>query len=252
MEHLSKQQLILVAILISFVTSLATGIVTVSLMDQAPSGVTRTITQVIQQTVAGALPASGATSTAAVTIAVSDQVADATAVVTPSIVRLRDGNGPFVGMGLVVSSTGAIMSDKNVITDLNDPQAVLSDGTAVPVTVTRFQIQGDAAFMVPTRTLGRTIKPISFGEPPRLGASIWALSGTSTYELSQGIVTGLEPVGSAGLEIVHTTILSDGMSLGTPLFDATGNVIGVYTKSLSGNPTAAFYPVQAVRDAIPK
>ena len=38
MEHLNKQQLILLTLLISFVTSIATGIVTVSLMDQAPQG----------------------------------------------------------------------------------------------------------------------------------------------------------------------------------------------------------------------
>ena len=252
MEDLSKQQLVLLAVLISFVTSLATGIVTVSLMDQAPSGVTRTITQVIQQTVASALPASGATSTAAVSIAVNDQVADATADVTPSIVGLRDGNGPVVGLGLIVSPAGAIMSDKNIIANLDHPEAILSDGTAFPIAIARFQANGDIAFMVPSKPLAKSVTPISFGQPPRLGASVWSLSGTSTYMLSQGIVTELDPIASSSLSLIRTSIPASQALSGMPLFDATGNVIGMFTQSLSGGRTAAFYPVEAVKAAVPK
>ena len=39
-KDLNKSQLILLAILLSFITSIATGIVTVTLMQQAPSSVT--------------------------------------------------------------------------------------------------------------------------------------------------------------------------------------------------------------------
>src|SRR3989338_3691505 len=39
-ENLTKQQIVLVTLLVSFVTSLATGIITVSLMEQEPQGVT--------------------------------------------------------------------------------------------------------------------------------------------------------------------------------------------------------------------
>lgn len=55
-KDLNKSQLILLAILISFVTSIATGIVTVTLMDQAPSSVSVPITKIVRQTVEKIVP----------------------------------------------------------------------------------------------------------------------------------------------------------------------------------------------------
>lgn len=49
MEDLTKQQLIMLVCLVSFVTALFTGIVTVSLVQQAPAGITQTIQKVIER-----------------------------------------------------------------------------------------------------------------------------------------------------------------------------------------------------------
>ena len=56
-KDLNKPQLILLAILLSFVTSLATGITTVTLMEQAPKAVTIPINRIVRETVEKIVPA---------------------------------------------------------------------------------------------------------------------------------------------------------------------------------------------------
>jgi hypothetical protein len=77
MKDLNKSQLILLAILLSFITSIATGITTVTLMQQAPSSVTTPINNVIRQTVEKIQQVEGKTQT--VVIKEEDLVVDAIA-----------------------------------------------------------------------------------------------------------------------------------------------------------------------------
>src|SRR3989344_8951136 len=51
MESLTKTQIVLLVLLVSFVTSLATGIVTVTLVNQAPKPITHTISKVVEKLV---------------------------------------------------------------------------------------------------------------------------------------------------------------------------------------------------------
>jgi hypothetical protein len=56
-KDLNKSQLILLAVLLSFVTSIATGITTVTLMQQAPASVVVPVTRIIRETVEKIVPA---------------------------------------------------------------------------------------------------------------------------------------------------------------------------------------------------
>ncbi|MAZ40820.1 hypothetical protein CL654_01765 [bacterium] len=56
MNNLNNHQLVLLTLLVSFVTSIATGIFTVTLIDQAPPSVTNTINRVVERTVETVIP----------------------------------------------------------------------------------------------------------------------------------------------------------------------------------------------------
>ena len=78
-KDLNKTQLIWLAVLLSFVVSIATGIVTVTLMQQAPAAVTQTINRVVQQTVEKVVPGYTSTTTQTVVVKEDDLVVDAVA-----------------------------------------------------------------------------------------------------------------------------------------------------------------------------
>lgn len=66
-EDLSKSQLLLLTILVNFVVSIATGVLTVSLLDQAPTTVTQTVNRIVDhtiETVTTQIPSTGNTGSA--------------------------------------------------------------------------------------------------------------------------------------------------------------------------------------------
>ena len=56
MEHLTKAQIVLLTLFVSFVSSMATGIVVVTLMQQAPEPVLQSITRVVEKTIEKVVP----------------------------------------------------------------------------------------------------------------------------------------------------------------------------------------------------
>src|ERR1700690_1093758 len=142
-EQLSKSQIVLLTLLVSFVTSIPTGIVTVSLMDQAPPAIAQTVSRVIERTVQTVAPSGQAASSAVtqektVVVKESDLISQAVAAVSPSIVHLytNDADAPaFLGLGVVVNASGTIATDIGALGDSENAVAQLADGTHVRASV---------------------------------------------------------------------------------------------------------------------
>jgi len=113
MENLTKTQIILLAILISFIVSIATGIVTVALLEQAPAEVPQTINRVIKQTIEKVVPAE----TKTVIIKEEDLVVDAVKKNQSSIVSVfkkMEDKPESLGLGFIISKDGLLfIENKN-------------------------------------------------------------------------------------------------------------------------------------------
>ncbi len=219
MEDLTKQQLILLALLVSFVTSLATGIVTVSLVNQAPPVLTETINRVVEKTIERVVtePAKQAAAVVmkeTVVVRSDDLVIAAIDKNAKSVVRIRGVSGDgenqvsrLAGLGLIISESGIIAADISVAyrpTDANgDPVpevygGVFSDGRTLPLTILANDQATGVLFLQPVPdTKGAAKSSAPFPQPVfsaqalKLGQAVVALGGVESNAVSTGIVSRL-------------------------------------------------------------
>ncbi len=261
MEHLTKQQIVLLTLLVSFVTALATGVVTVSLMNQAPASVGQTISRVIERTIDATSPQGAAVGSL---ILFEDQIANAVDRVSSSTVQIKSGEtGNIIGIGLIVSKDAVVVTDKRATDQASEYIIILADGKQIPVVIIQKQINGDIVFLAPVISDNSAIKsavPITFSKIPKLGQTILSLYDSSKSALAQGIVTEItyenkiinsSVISTTPAPIIHTSLPVSRVMPGSPLFDVDGEVVGVNLSSLNLEDEASFYSVSALKDVIP-
>src|SRR3989344_1738470 len=160
LKDLNNQQLILLALLVSFITSIATGIVTVALMDQAPPGVTQTINRIVKETVKVITPEGNTkeVTTEKIIVKEEDFIVEAAQKNSANVVRIgsivgqdsfRIGGLEFPsgaqssqsfkasgGSGFVITTDGLLVTDKNLLTQGDKRPAVETlDGAVFDVNI---------------------------------------------------------------------------------------------------------------------
>lgn len=286
MESLNKQQLILLALLVSFVTSIATGIVTVSLMDQAPSGVTQTINRVVEKTIERVVSEPTKQAAAVVTketvvVKADDAIIWAIDKNTGSVVRVREITGEgwsaFTGLGLIVSPEGLLAGDIAIAYRKTDSsgnaiaetyQGVFPDGRIFPLNIVYSDQSAGLIFFQPVlqdKEKGvYRFKTPEFGKGElKLGQAVVAISGDDTNAVSTGIISNLvqknilkpadasttTPQTFKELTAIKTDIRSTELVSGSILLNLQGEVIGLNAGSQSTNRNT-FVPIAKVLEAL--
>lgn len=229
-EELSKSQLILLTILVNFVTSVATGILTVSLLDQAPPFVTQTVNRVVEQTVRTITQTAPAAVVSAPAPAPSNQDlvtaaigADATRIV--AIYDAKSGTStPAIAVGTYLPSARAIVTTAqstlpgNVFIEFQDNSYIAAslshkgDGIAIYGFANTAKLpNADATNLVAESDL-------------KLGETVLAISADGSA--STGIVARI------GKNDVHTTLPDVGT--GSAAVDLSGNLVGVAVGTTPG------------------
>lgn len=111
-KDLNKSQLILLAILLSFVISIATGITTVTLMEQAPQSITIPITRVVKETVEKVVPESVKTPTEALSPEEKKLLEELKAIkpLTVSLFLKGETEDKLLGIGLFLGDNKVVIA----------------------------------------------------------------------------------------------------------------------------------------------
>lgn len=253
-EHLSKSQIILLTLLVSFVTSIATGIVTISLIDQAPPAVTQSVSRIIRETVQSAVPPVISQSAAVV---VQPRRNDPPAESPPdlshviasagrSLVRLYSGNSEtptFLGLGVVLDAGGTTITDASSLGSLGDVTAVTWNGSSTPMTLISENTAHGFVYLSPVSTSSSRgfIAAIRASEPAAVGESIIALSGKSTLRIASGLVVGLGSETSQ--KAIFTDFSADSIVKGMPIINARGEFVGISSRGARAYEATAFLPI---------
>jgi hypothetical protein len=233
-EHLNKTQIILLTLLVSFVTSIATGIATVSLIEKAPTDVTRVIDRIVEQPIETVVSGGKEIVTQTVVVQESELIAKAIATIRPSVVRVYqdDRNGrTFLAFGIVTDTQGTILTDASVVKEKRRYVVVVDGGTELNVTagstsndLIALSIDATQKNNIPSFTPAQQ----AVFDNLVLGQTVVALGGSSAYTVAPGVITEITNAASdaRGRGSVRTTISSSTAIPGSPLVTSNGEIIG--------------------------
>ncbi|MHB8660712.1 MAG: hypothetical protein ACYC75_02100 [Minisyncoccota bacterium] len=222
-EELSKSQLILLTILVNFVTSVATGILTVSLLDHAPAFVTQTVNRVVEHTIETVAAAAPVVAVQPPAPAPSNQDL-VTAAIGADATRVVAIYAADTGTSTLAVSIGTYLPKSRAVTtaaqDVLPKEALIAfpDGSFSPASLAH-ENKGIAIYgFSDTATLPKVTPPLLVSASDlKLGETVLALSTDGSA--STGIVAR---VGDKG---VYTTLPDTGV--GSAAVDLSGNLIGI-------------------------
>jgi S1-C subfamily serine protease len=258
MNHLTTQQVVLLCILVSFVTSITTGISVVSLLEQTPEPVTQTINRVVEKTierVVTAEPDEGdrqvETIIETVVVNQEDLTIEAVAKNSKSLVRISNNVG-FVGIGVIVSADGRVVTDSILINPALEYGAKV-EGQDYVLSV---QSSEGVVALLKIDSSETTFQPAIFSDSNgvKLGQSVISLSGQTNDKVSTGIVTSINTVTGSVVEgeeptssivEIETSVSAGNVLGGSILLNLQGEIVGV---RISGDPLVktSFSPSNSV------
>lgn len=231
-EHLTKTQIVLLVLLVSFVTSMATGIVTVSLMDQAPQGMTYTINRIIEKSaeaVTGMVTEDVKETDQTQTISGTKTVADVVAEASPSLVRVYtpvvEGGEEYAGLGVVAFDTQTVVTTVPGIVSDTVYSVHLSDGSRVSATVRLTDSVSGISILTLSLPEGGVLPSairLTTETNLRLGQALMLLGGRDSVELVTGLLTAIPEEGLLGTNITAGTRF-----VGGPALTSSGSCAGI-------------------------
>ena len=230
-EELSKSQLLLLMLFVNFITSIATGVLTVSLLDQAPTTVTQTVNRIVDHTIDTVATGTPLASIISAPTTVTKTVVESNDTLLPPAIAAAVSrqvdiysastgtSSPAIATGTYLPKARAVVT--NTVSGL--PQAVLvefNDGSVQNAsmshsgaTITIYGFSDSAKlFTAPSPTI---VDHSSL----KAGQTVVAL--TADGSAVAGIITKVDETG------IHTNLPV--IPVGNTAVDLSGNIVGIST-----------------------
>jgi hypothetical protein len=265
-ENLTKGQIILLTLLVSFVTSIATGIVTVSLVQQAPPALTQTVNRIVERTVERVVEnttdATGKAVQTEKTIVIkeADLIAGSVKAATPSVVAIYEraptvvqsasesqSAEPIAAEAQVAAtaqsanvsesvpdifvSRGIYVDQSTVVTDATviDPKkkySIVSLSTGSTLESLEIRIEDGIAYITVESGSGSAVKSIGNSSSIQLGQTLVVLGGERRVRVATGIISDLQRNEDSTLN--QFSIADMKTEAGSPAISLDGELIGIF------------------------
>ena len=238
-KDLNRSQFLLLLMLIMFVSSITTAIVTVTLMDQSPkAGVTNTINQVIERVIPGATTTivKIVKEESTTTVSEGEQIVKAMNLVSPFVVGLdreTESGVDRLGTGFVVRDDIVATALKNLPEDV-ESLIIIKKGVSVPGEVISRDGNNNIALIRFATTSTLTAEEIIFANSaPTGGQTSVSLSyvDNSSPEIMIGIIMGVVNATSTSTPDVTSEVIRTGSvigdNIGGPIINIAGEIIGI-------------------------
>jgi hypothetical protein len=229
LEDLNKTQLLLLTVLVNFVTSIAVGVLTVSLLDQAPPTITQTVNRIVDhtvETIASTTPIQGIIPTPPPnTVVIHDEdllTAALAANASRSVaIYAHSTSTPPVAVGTFIPKARAVATASSA--DLpREALIVFADGSAVSASLSR---------------VGSTLSIYGFADAAKLPkVAVPLLVGRSSLKQGQSVLAvGRDGSALTGIvsridDSIHTSLTN--VPVGSSAVNSSGNIIGIAIDSL--------------------
>lgn len=282
MDGLDNRQIILLTLLVSFVTSIATGIITVTLVEEAPKGFTSTVNKVIETTVEKVVPketviqvvkeVKGESPATLISTVVAERSDAMVSIVTKfSVSKSPEGvetvdvqktqTGFFVAQnGLIASTRGDLVKGnkyKILYKDLQENKEVTAQVIQVQSDVTLLSIvpsldpqdKNSQASRILSGEDQVTYIPLA-KSLPLLGSHVLALSRGETKGVGvlDGIISSYVKDDEDFVTKINTTIPASDGGAGGPLLSLTGELIGI--AQYDGLGAVSYSPMSRISDLL--
>ncbi len=208
------------ALLASFVTSIATGIITATLLEQAPPAVTQTINRVVERTIEQVVqvPEKNQTASTVITketivVKEDDQIVKAVEKNEPALVKFISQSSvgesePWViAMGVVVDKNGLVVVYKPLLNQDAAYAIELYDGSTYPVRLVYDDgVRGLLVYeIVSEEPISLQFVPLGDSDGVKLGQSVILLGGKEGSVVVEGMVSSLSESRSGGISTTTPT-----------------------------------------------